>query len=505
MSRYRYPFPAELLAIPRDRSAVIEASAGTGKTFLLEHMVVDRLLRGEARVDEILVVTFTERATAELVQRVRALIARLAAHQEDTAGEPAWILDDAARARLGAAEQGLDGAPISTIHAFCRRVLTEHAFAGGRLLAQQNVDSRTAFAAAFAEVLRTRLATDPELHPYLTAWLERDKGSVEQLETLLFKARELHAPWGVTFDPGRLAAAADALAAEDPAEMDKTVRAAVKNGSSCKSVQSRLVSLRAVLARYRETRDIPRLLSDVDELVDGSKLFAYIDERLAEGRDPRALALRAQLAALAAAAVPLATVVAQRLGPPVARELAARQRAAGRFDFQDMLSLVRDALAGPRGPALIATLRQRYRLAIIDEFQDTDPVQWEIFRKVFHESGGANPLYVIGDPKQSIYGFRGADLATYRTACADHRPTGRDPPADAQLPLDPGGHRRLQRHPRSRGAVALLHLRARLSPRHGRARRAGRPAGAARRSRSCGSPRPETTSPSFRCATSGPR
>src|SRR5262249_9193752 len=78
--------------------------------------------------------------------------------------------------------------------------------------------------------------------------------------------------------------------------------------------------------------------------------------------------------------------------------------------------LVAEALRGPGGPALIGELRDRYRLAIIDEFQDTDTVQWDIFRLVFADSGGTNPLYVIGDPKQSIYGFRGADLPTYQAA-----------------------------------------------------------------------------------------
>ena len=69
-----YPFPDELAALPRDRAAVIEASAGTGKTYLIEHLVVDRLVRGDARIDEMLVVTFTERAAAELVRGIRALV-----------------------------------------------------------------------------------------------------------------------------------------------------------------------------------------------------------------------------------------------------------------------------------------------------------------------------------------------------------------------------------------------------------------------------------------------
>ena len=111
-------------------------------------------------------------------------------------------------------------------------------------------------------------------------------------------------------------------------------------------------------------------------------------------------------------------MVAQRFGPLVEERLRARKRAAGLFDFDDMLLLVDEALRGPRGAELAATLRARFRLAVIDEFQDTDPVQWQIFRTIFLDGGDPRPLYLVGDPKQSIYGFRGADVSTYDGARA---------------------------------------------------------------------------------------
>jgi exodeoxyribonuclease V beta subunit len=92
------------------------------------------------------------------------------------------------------------------------------------------------------------------------------------------------------------------------------------------------------------------------------------------------------------------------------------KRERGGQSFDDMLTLVRDALDSRhnlRAPALLALLRQRFHCGIVDEFQDTDPVQWEIFRRLFLESNGRNPLFVVGDPKQAIYSFRGADLPTY--------------------------------------------------------------------------------------------
>ena len=137
------------------------------------------------------------------------------------------------------------------------------------------------------------------------------------------------------------------------------------------------------------------------------------------------------------AAVPLDTAVGQGFGPLVAERLEARKRAAGLYDFDDMLLLVAAALRGPRGAELSATLRRRFKLAIVDEFQDTDPIQWEIFRTVWGESGG--PLYLVGDAKQSIYGFRGADVATYAAACDSISP--------------PDDRHPLRRNFRSTGAV----------------------------------------------------
>jgi exodeoxyribonuclease V beta subunit len=420
----RYPYPALLDAIAPGRAAAIEASAGTGKTHLIEHLVVDRVLRGTARLEEIVVVTFTERAADELRRRIRALVANVAAGRAPAGAPPApaWTIDAAARHRLEEATAALDLAPISTIHAFCNRILVEQAFAGGRLFAETQVESRTAFHLAFADVVRGPLATDPALSPYLAAWL--GEGRIDGLEKLLYTARLIRCDWAASFDPERLARAAQAFVALRPESTAATVTRLVKRSSTAKAVNDRLAMLRAALLDFVPAENVngvhpAAVLARIDRLVKEKDLFAFIEDRsrLGGGRaDGQAAALLDAVAELAEAAVPLATAVAQRLGPPVEERLAARKRAAGHYDFDDMLAVVADALRGPRGPALVAALRARYRLAIIDEFQDTDPLQWEIFRAVFDEGTGENPLYVIGDPKQSIYGFRGADAATYAEA-----------------------------------------------------------------------------------------
>ncbi len=406
-----HPFPDQLAHIPRDRAAVVEASAGTGKTFLIEHLVVDRLLRGDARIEEMLVVTFTERAAAELRRRVQALIRKVAAAEPaapDATGTAGWTVDDEARARLAAAARQIDVAPISTIHAFCQRILTEQAFAGGRLLVQENVESRAAFAAAFAEVIRQELSVDPGLAPYLETYLTVRR-STAMLEKTLYRAHQLRVPFQPPFEPAAVEAAARAVAALDLGEL---LAAVVGHHSTVKAVRDRLQALYGAAQVFAARADLPGFLAAVDPIVASRKEgFDYLTENLLAGARARGPVI-----ALADAAVSLETAVAALFLPRIAERVAARKRAAGLYDFDDMLALVRDALRGPRGGVLIATLRARFKLAIVDEFQDTDPVQWEIFRTVFADSP-AHPIYLVGDPKQSIYGFRGADVATYATAC----------------------------------------------------------------------------------------
>ncbi|MGK0362411.1 MAG: exodeoxyribonuclease V beta subunit, partial [Bradymonadia bacterium] len=180
--------PPLLSRIPADKHAVIEASAGTGKTYTIEHLVVDRVVSG-VPLDEILVVTFTEKATGELRARIRQLVTDVLATPPNAEPEkPHWRIDAVVRQRLEDALFAFDRAPIYTIHGFCHRVLSDMAFESGQLFELEIIDSHRAFNRAWREALRSQLAKDKHLSRLLRTWLESQDENA--LERLLFQARQ---------------------------------------------------------------------------------------------------------------------------------------------------------------------------------------------------------------------------------------------------------------------------------------------------------------------------
>lgn len=438
----RYPKPPELARLGLGH-AVIEASAGTGKTYLLEHLVVDRLLAHGFSLSEILVVTFTEKATAELTGRVRRKLEEL---RDLTADSPAshagrglpddacWIIDERARRMLGDALASFDGASISTIHAFCQRLLTDYAFFQQRLFHEEIIDEEQAFHAAFSEALRRDIAPHDERARYLDAWIRAGR-TMSALERLLWNChRELSFVFPARADTMRPApidgrALHQAAAAFGQVDVE-SVRAALKrakfNTRKARSAGDRMANLVDVVSSVSEDLCPASLLAGLDTL-EGDTFERLREALQTAGGEPGMAALLACTVALEQAAIGLPAAVVQQLLPPVAARLEARKRDAGVFDFQDMLLLVARALEGegPRQRALLHDLRGRYRLALIDEFQDTDEVQWQIFRRIFFESGDdRHALIVIGDPKQAIYRFRGADVHTYLRARDEIRAAG---------------------------------------------------------------------------------
>ncbi len=418
MRLVRYQKPAVLAEIPLRGHAVIEASAGTGKTYTLEHLVGELLLGAGVDIGSLLVVTFTEKATAELKARVRKLLEKLLRLEPDQ-GAPAevpdeacWLLDDAARAKLEKALLDFDTATISTIHGFCQRVLGEQAFATGRLFGESLVDGAAAFAAAFRDVLRSQLAKEPATKALLAAWLAEK--SVEDLEKLLHDCARERGRLLPRYEPALL----DEALAGFPLGARDALEAACANGRDRRTLGGRWEKVAdAVNAALAAGDPGARLLAaqGLFQKSSGKTVLANLRESTAKVGGPAAARVLTALDRLEEAVVPLAAAAVSVFLPPVVERVARRKREAGLVDFDDMLGLLRDALRGPGGEELTRLLRGRYRYALVDEFQDTDELQWEIFRRVFFE-GPETSLLVIGDPKQAIYGFRGADVQAYLEA-----------------------------------------------------------------------------------------
>jgi exodeoxyribonuclease V beta subunit len=422
-----YPLPPLLAQVPAGGHVVIEASAGTGKTFTIEHLVLDRLLCDDTPLEQMLVVTFTEKATSELKSRIRDLITRALEVPESAQPPPPPYrpIDEALRERLKQALFGFDRAPIFTIHGFCHRVLLDLAFESGQLFEFEVVDGTRAFNRAFREALRTRLTVGAEHRGLLRAWLD-DGRDEAQLEGLLLHAHRQQ----YLGSRESLEESIQALFSSLSKEFD--AQALIDDLAGTALQQPAFEAAAAVI------RQVGAVLGE--DLTDGERLTALAALPLDHALRPRRVAVHGQrrhfpdglhpdtrrfldrlmqIHTYRAMAGSVERAVVDTFLPEVVDRLTEFKRQEGLLDYDDLLTRVQQALAGDQGPALIQALRARYRLALIDEFQDTDDRQWDIFRRLFVESGAGHRLYVIGDPKQAIYGFRGADVHTYLRARAD--------------------------------------------------------------------------------------
>ena len=434
----RYPYPEVLNEIPLEGHAVIEASAGTGKTYTIEHLVVDRLLKTTARIDQLLVVTFTDKATSELRKRIRDLIERvlMEAEAHDRAVERgealaddasmvegeagAWLIDAEARRRLERALFSFDKSAILTIHAFCRKVLVDLAFDSGQLFEQQLVDGRRSFQEAWRASLREQLSTQPELRKAIETWLNYNHGELGRLEDLLYRAHcagylELQRPFQL--EVNQVAEQLVSLWSFEEIVEDYEGSALVKD--ALERALKLLNQVNLILGEQLSTQEKASYLMKLDlqgvikPRRSSSKRKRRFPDELTD-RTQRFLFALNQLSLLFEMESAVERHVVDALLPQVSATLTQRKRGAGELDYDDLLRSVWRALESPQGPSLASALRDRFRYALIDEFQDTDPLQWKIFKRVFVDGlSSAHGLYIIGDPKQAIYTFRGADVHTY--------------------------------------------------------------------------------------------
>lgn len=435
------------LAFPLHGSQLIEASAGTGKTFTISALYL-RLVLGhggeqagfgrELLPPQILVVTFTDAATKELRDRIRTRLAEAARYFRDEIPSPDALIAalreefmpeqwPGCANRLDIAAQWMDEAAVSTIHSWCQRMLREHAFDSGSLFTQTlETDHSDLLGQVLRdywrlfcypmqgetlEWVRSHWGSPAALLPRVRSLFSSAKGDAqgkapaELIESCLLERRQaleqLKAPW--------LAWAAEL------------------RDICLQAVASKAVDGRKMQARYFEPwfEKLTAWAADEaqHELELGTGFTRLTPQGMAEawkgdppvhpGLDAMAL-LPAALAALPSPDAAVLEHAARWAGARFEEE----KRRRAEMGFDDMLVRLDNALQSSTGERLAGLIREQFPVALIDEFQDTDPVQYRIFERIYaiEANDPASGLFLIGDPKQAIYAFRGADIHTYLRA-----------------------------------------------------------------------------------------
>lgn len=426
--------PLDPLSLPLTGERLIEASAGTGKTFTIAALYL-RLLLGlggqsahprPLSVEELLVVTFTQAATEELRGRIRANIHELRiACVRNRTDNPLFQsllaeipdLHQAAQV-LRLAEQQMDEAAIFTIHGFCQRMLSLNAFESGMLFEQQLIEDesrlrRNACADFWrrhcyplpkpvAQVMAEEWAGPEELLRDINSWLQGEQPVLKQPpaddETLL--ARHQKIINAIEDVKAQWCACADEIAQLlSVAKIDR-------RSYSSKNLPNWL----NIVGTWAQTETITYKLPDQLERFSQSML----DEKTKEGQPPQHPVFRA-INDLLGEPLTLRDLVIARAMAEIRYTVQQEKLRRGELGFDDMLTRLDEALHKPGGDALAAAIRARFPAAMIDEFQDTDPQQYRIFRRLYINQP-ETALLLIGDPKQAIYAFRGADIFTYMKA-----------------------------------------------------------------------------------------
>lgn len=394
-------------------SVFVEAGAGSGKTREMVQRVV-ALVDGGTPITALVAITFTEKAAGELRERVRAALG--AEHD-----------DDAARPRRATALHDLDIAPIGTIHSFAARIIRENPLEARVPPGIETLDeiaSSLAFEDRWQQIVAA-LFGKPEHSAAMEVLFSCDMMMANLRDT----ARVMDENWD------RLPLKVTGAASEtDPAPWRELVSARDElHGArrGCTDPEDKMLARVSALLEWADALEGRR--------EQGTRPFlAHLGDLPAKGRggkkgcwtnsmdDVKALDERIRVLAgdIAAAHVRPALSLVLGVLASVLREAAEERRRQGRLEFHDLLVLARDLLVGEEHADVRERLCGRYACLMIDEFQDTDPIQAEIALRLassvscgpddwrdLEVAGGR--LFMVGDPKQSIYRFRRADIETY--------------------------------------------------------------------------------------------
>lgn len=420
----------DLLKSPLAGANLIEASAGTGKTYTIVALYLRLILERNLSANQILVVTFTEAATGELRDRVRNRIREAIEVFSGQKNDDAFLSSLAADhpdpvlgcRQLQAALRDFDQAAIFTIHGFCHRVLHESAFESGsyfdtELVADQQQLKRQVVAdfwrknfyqasPLFFNFAVARNLTPGELLSLLGNRAEQPfikiipAGEIPDTADLEMKFQacfaELANAWAnVRHEVGELLSNCEGLK-RSQYKVDNIARwlAAMEsylssNGSDPQPFKEFEKFTTSTIQGATKKGHTPL----EHDFFDSCEDFMKVQKELIDAFERRLLGLKTALFDFAG------------------KELAERKQEADVLSFDDLLRNLHYALKHDGGDELARFIRSKFPAALIDEFQDTDPVQYAIFKKIFDHKDST--LFLIGDPKQAIYAFRGADIFAY--------------------------------------------------------------------------------------------
>ena len=413
-------FDAETVAL--SGTNLIEASAGTGKTYTLAELYLRLVLEQSLTVDKILVVTYTRAATEELRDRLRQKLVDARDGLLDTQS-----INKRDFHKLNLAIQSFDQAAIFTIHGFCQRVLTDFAFESGlRFDVDLIGDELEILQSATDDFWRRQISqSDSELSAYLLAKKQTPETLLQSIRSLIAKPylnyialpeidfQRFQHTLNDTFN-----AVKKIWAVEQDQVIATLQNKNLLNANKYRttSVEAWLVQLLSMMesskapatlfenfdrftkARLQDALKKDQQLPDLDFWLACQDLLDA-QQQLETARTIQLQNLRLSLLAYLNDTVPM---------------LKQQQQVQS---YDDLLVTLEQALnAENGGDQLVEKLRSQYQAALIDEFQDTDPVQYQSFSRVYAQSG--LPTFYVGDPKQAIYSFRGADIFTYLKAKA---------------------------------------------------------------------------------------
>lgn len=420
-------------------SRLIEASAGTGKTFTMEHLIVRFLLEEEGNqppptIKEILAVTFTRAAVRDMKQRLHKNLQQTLCflNQTESAAPPDYllaILERGERSRLEAARRiesalnAFEEASLYTLHGFCAHTLSENPQTALERFSEDPVSQQ--IHRIIRHFFRTELHENA-CHPaQLQKALSLFRSNVSQLEHALIQTLSTGIPVASTFSFSegfeRFSTAMQAIQQHGPFSAEKV-----------------LADWHILLPRFKQLRGKPaeeftqdidsftKLLSarsvsleDFGDLLQTGLPLAECEEKARQKPLPHDALFYPELPHLLR--THLLPLIEECLHP---ERIFAWMASRCQTLWKNYLKreggggpdrLIEQTVSSLKDPLFVENVRSAYRVVLVDEFQDTDPLQWELIEKLFLHK---KPLILVGDPKQSIYAFRRADLYTYYKAAA---------------------------------------------------------------------------------------